>query len=58
MTAEQAEKFRRLVRTAELSANLMRDPERTGGWVGAERVARQFDRLANMAREVVRADAD
>lgn len=31
-------------RTNEMSANLMRDPARTGGWRGAENVARSYDR--------------
>lgn len=33
-------------RMAEMSAGIMRDPRRTGAWEGAERVARQFDRIA------------
>lgn len=36
-------------RTAELSAEIMRDPVRTGGWSGAERVAAAFDRIARAA---------
>lgn len=36
-------------RTAEMSAEIMRDPRRTGGWEGAERVARAFDRIARKA---------
>lgn len=31
-------------RANEMSANLMRDPARTGGWRGAENVARSYDR--------------
>lgn len=49
---ELRETARRLVRTAEMSASVMRDPARTGGWPGSERVARSFDRLAEKAREV------
>ena len=41
--AEHIETLRRLYRTAEMSAAIMRDTERTGGWEGAERVARAFD---------------
>lgn len=33
----------------EESAKIMRNPERTGGWAGANRVARQFDRIAARA---------
>ncbi len=43
------EKFRMIRRTAEMSAGIMRDARRTGGWDGAERVARQFDRIAKLA---------
>jgi len=46
------ETARRLVRTAGMSAALMRDPTRTGGWPGAERVARAFDRLCESGREL------
>lgn len=45
----QKELIYRIRRTAEMSAEIMRDRERTGGWEGAERVARQFDRIAEMA---------
>lgn len=31
-------------RANEMSANIMRDPVRTGGWSGAENTARAFDR--------------
>lgn len=41
-----AEELRCLARTAEMSANIMRDPRRTGGWEGSERVANAFDRMA------------
>ncbi len=47
--AEADEKLRRIRRMSEVTAALMRDPERTGGWSGSERVARQFDRLAALA---------
>ncbi len=33
-------------RMAEMSAEIMRDRRRTGSWEGAERVAKQFDRIA------------
>ncbi|MHA4875494.1 hypothetical protein, partial [Enterococcus faecium] len=36
-------------RIAEMSAEIMRDSRRTGGWEGSERVARQFDRIARKA---------
>lgn len=36
-------------RTAEMSAGIMRDPRRTGGWMGAENTARAFDRIAERA---------
>lgn len=47
--AEADEKLRRIRRMAELSAAMMRDPERTSGWVGSERVARGFERIAERA---------
>ncbi len=47
--AEADEKLRRIRRMSEVTAALMRGPERTGGWSGSERVARQFDRLAALA---------
>lgn len=43
---------RQIRRTAEMSAEIMRDRERTGAWEGAERVARQFDRLAKLATQL------
>jgi hypothetical protein len=43
---------RRIKRTCEMSAGIMRDRERTGGWQGAEKVARQFDRLAELASQL------
>lgn len=33
-------------RVCEMSANIMRDAKRTGGWEGAERTANAFDRIA------------
>jgi hypothetical protein len=39
----------KIKRTCEMSAGIMRDTARTGGWDGAERVAMQFDRLADRA---------
>ena len=47
--AEADEKLWRIRRTSEVTAQIMRNPERTGGWSGAERVARQFDRIAKLA---------
>lgn len=46
LIAVEAETMRTIRRAAEMSAAIMRDPKRTGRWVGSERVARQFDRLA------------
>lgn len=48
--AEMREILRQIRRTAEMSANIMRDRRRTGAWDGAEKVARQFDRIAALAR--------
>jgi hypothetical protein len=48
------ERARRIKRTAEMSANIMRDTKRTGGWEGAEKTASAFDRLAKDA-EALRA---
>lgn len=45
--------LRRLARTAEMSAGIMRDTRRTGKWEGAERVARQFDRMGDAAKEML-----
>lgn len=44
------EELRRIARTAEMSAEIMRDPRRTGGWDGAERVANSYGRMAIKAR--------
>lgn len=41
----------RIRRTSEMSANIMRDARRTGGWEGSEKTARQFDRLAKYAAQ-------
>ncbi|PIB96499.1 hypothetical protein CSW60_18500 [Caulobacter sp. X] len=41
---EAADELKIAARQNELSANIMRDPARTGGWVGAERTAAAFDR--------------
>lgn len=50
MTEDQmAEVLRRIRRTAEMSASIMRDSRRTGNWKGAEKVARQFDLIARLA---------
>jgi hypothetical protein len=45
------EKCRRAYRAAEMSAGIMRDSRRTGGWEGSERTADAFDRIADHARE-------
>lgn len=47
--AEAQQALYEIRRTAEMSAEIMRDSRRTGGWEGAERVARQFDRIARKA---------
>lgn len=47
---ELEEALRQIDRTAEMSAAIMRDNERTSGWTGSERVARAFERLAEKAR--------
>lgn len=44
-------RLHRISRTSELSAAVMRDKTRTGGWEGAERVARAFDRIAALAAQ-------
>lgn len=46
------ERLRRLSRTAEMSAGIMRDPERTGGWPGAEKTAMAFDRIKDTVDEI------
>lgn len=50
--SDLVEKVRRIARTAEMSAGIMRDAKRTGGWQGAENTARAFDRLSGNAWEV------
>lgn len=50
LDAEVEDILYHIKRSAELSADIMRNPERTGEWVGAERTARAFDRLAEYAR--------
>ena len=53
MTSDELiERARRLYRTLEMSAGIMRDRKRTGGWEGAERTANAFDRAAINAREI------
>lgn len=52
------EYLRQIKRTSEMSAGIMRDKERTGDWVGAEKVARQFDRLAEKAKAAIAAMPD
>ncbi|MEC3912363.1 hypothetical protein U5A82_18350 [Sphingobium sp. CR2-8] len=43
----------REARAAEMSANLMRDRNRTGGWQGAARTADAFDRIARALRQAL-----
>ncbi len=47
------EALRRLMRGCEMSAELMRDPERTGGWSGSENVARAFERYSRDLRALL-----
>lgn len=44
------EQARRLYRGLEMSAGIMRDTRRTGGWEGAERTAAAFERYAEAAK--------
>lgn len=44
------ESMRRIRGMADMSASLMRDKARTGGWEGAEKVARQFDEISKEAK--------
>lgn len=44
------EAARRIYRGLEMSAEIMRDPRRTGGWEGSERTASAFDRQARAAK--------
>jgi hypothetical protein len=46
------EMARRLYRGLEMQAAIMRDPARTGGWDGAERVAAAFERQAEAAKKL------
>ena len=41
---------RRHYRALEMGAAIMRDPQRTGGWEGAERTARAFEHQAETAK--------
>lgn len=52
MTDKLIERARRLYRALEMSANIMRDPTRTGGWDGAEKTADAFERQAIAAKEL------
>lgn len=47
--------LRKVKRTAELSAGIMRNAERTGSWEGAEKTARAFDRISVDARAALSA---
>lgn len=40
----------REARSTEMSASIMRDSKRTGGWAGAENTAKAFDRTATRLR--------
>lgn len=46
---------RRIKRASEMSAGIMRDAKRTGGWAGAENTAQAFDRLAKDAALILAA---
>jgi hypothetical protein len=52
--AEMRRALNRIARGAELQARVMRDPLRTGSWVGAKRVADAFDDIADRARAIVK----
>lgn len=45
-TPEMLAELHKIKRGLEMSASIMRDRNRTGGWEGAERVASSFDRYA------------
>jgi hypothetical protein len=47
------EALQHIKRTSEMSANLMRDTQRTGGWRGAERVAEAFERISSRAEDAL-----
>lgn len=47
------EEIRLAMRSAEASAEIMRDRQRTGNWAGAERTARAFDRIAQRLRQTL-----
>lgn len=51
-------KSHRIKRLAEMSAEILRDPARTGNWEGADKVAKQFDEIARLAEQVDAADTD
>ena len=55
--AECHETLRRLKRTGELSAAIMRDTRRTGAWEGAERTARAFERMGEFAARALAKEA-
>lgn len=46
------EELRRLYRGLEMSAGIMRDRKRTGGWEGAEKTAAAFARYAATAQSL------
>jgi hypothetical protein len=48
--------LRRVERGARLQASVMRDPLRTGGWEGAEKVADAFEDIADRAAEALTTD--
>lgn len=49
---ELIEGLRRIYRGLEMSAEIMRDARRTGGWAGAERTATAFARYAQEAKRM------
>lgn len=53
MTDHEKTELHKIMRTAEMSAAVMRDPARTGGWIGAERVARAFESLGQRLKELI-----
>lgn len=48
---DAADALRWVYRGCEMSAGIMRDPARTGGWAGAEKTADAFDAYAERSKE-------
>lgn len=46
------DKLKKISGLAKKSAEIMRDPQRTGGWMGAEKVAKQFDSIKGEAESI------